>query len=131
VRCFEPRRSLTIEVEDGGGAGGTPSRLGLERRARHAVVDADWAGKRFLVTAHVHLLWLAAEIAVTARLLMGPTASPGTSAGTSRRRWRSKRLACASVAAASLLQMEIAAAGVAGSHTAADAASSQARPTTV
>lgn len=64
---------MTIEVEDGGGAGGTPSKLGVERRARHAL-DADGAGKRFLVTAHVHLLWLAAEIAVTARLLMGPTA---------------------------------------------------------
>jgi len=51
-------------MQDGGGAGGTPSRLGHERRARHAL-DADWAGKRFLVTAHAHLLWLAAEIAVT------------------------------------------------------------------
>lgn len=47
--------------------GGTPSGLDPSHRARHAL-DADGAGRNYPATAHVHLVWLAAEIAVDARL---------------------------------------------------------------
>jgi hypothetical protein len=66
---FVPRRSLTIEV-DGGGPwrhGDTPSGLGPSHKARHAL-DADGAGRNYPASTHVRLVWLAAQIAVDARV---------------------------------------------------------------